>query len=231
MSGLHVAERAVAYWTNEMAADERATVDAHLRICATCQREFDAVRIALDAVSAWPRNPALPDHVSRRIVERARSSRPPRGLGLLGRPAVAAVVAGIICGLGGFVVGRSSGAARVVTATPISEPADSTLKSFLLLLEEPSWPPATPLARSGYRDWSRAIAAQERYGGAQKLTEEPGYRVESDGRAVRPESSQRPPNVSGWYIVRARSYDEAIDWARRGPHLAYGSVLVREIEQ
>jgi hypothetical protein len=37
--------------------------------------------------------------------------------------------------------------------------------------------------------------------------------------------------VSGWYVVRARSYEEAIGWARRGPHLAYGSVLVREIER
>jgi hypothetical protein len=72
--------------------------------------------------------------------------------------------------------------------------------------------------------------AQARFVGAQKLTDEPGYRVQSNGRAVRPERSPRPPNVSGWYIVRARSYEEAIDWARRGPHLAYGSVLVREIE-
>jgi len=231
MSDLHVAERAVAYWTNELSSSERATVDAHLRLCVACRREFDAVRIALDAVSVWPQNPTLPDHVSRHIEERARSSRTPRGVGPLGRPAIAAAIAGIVFGLGGFVAGRSIGAARVDTDTTISEPADSTLKSFLLLLEERSWPPVTPLVRSGYRDWSRAIAAQARYGGAQKLTEEPGYRVESDGRAVRPETSQRPPNVSGWYIVRARSYDEAIDWARRGPHLAYGSVLVREIEQ
>ena len=231
MSELHAAERAVAYWTNELPLDERAAVDAHLRGCAACRREFDAVRIALDAVSAWPQDPALPDHMAQRIVNRASSARRPRGLGSLGRPAVAAIIAGIACGLGGFIAGRSTSPAGSDPATPVSPAADSTLKSFLLLLEERAWPPATPLVRSGYRDWSRAIAAQERYGGAQKLTDESGYRVESDGRAVRPESSQRPPNVSGWYIVRARSYDEAIEWARRGPHLAHGSVLVREIEQ
>ena len=32
-------------------------------------------------------------------------------------------------------------------------------------------------------------------------------------------------------MVRASSYEDAIAWARRGPHLAYGSVLVREIEE
>ena len=231
MNGPHVAERAVAYWTNEVASGERATVEAHLRVCTACQREFDAVRIGLDAVAAWPRDPALPEHVAQRIVECARSSRTPRGLGLLGRPAVAALIAGIACGLGGFALGRAGADARPDGATPPSASVDSTLKSFILLLEERTWPPPAPLVRSGYRDWSRAIAAQARYVGAQKLTDEAGYRVESDGRAVRPESSQRPPNVSGWYIVRARSYDEAIEWARRGPHLAYGSVLVREIEQ
>jgi hypothetical protein len=75
------------------------------------------------------------------------------------------------------------------------------------------------------------MATQSRFGGAEKLTEEPGFRVDSTGRVERPLASNRPPNVSGWYVVRASSYEDAIAWARRGPHLAYGSVLVREIEE
>lgn len=255
MTDRHVAERAVAYWTNDVADSERASIDEHLVTCEACRREFESVRVALDALALWPKEPALPAAIAGRIVDRARVPRaepmapaqtapkrkepsvpPAPRLAWWTRGRVAAVIAAIACGTGGFILGRVTRApARVGTAALPAQTAtaavDSTLRPFLLLLEERSWPPPRPLARPGYGEWTRAIRAQARFAGAEKLTDEPGYRLESDGRVVRPEGSVRPPNVSGWYVVRARSYEEAIDWARRGPHLAYGSVLVREIER
>ncbi|NOT06609.1 MAG: hypothetical protein HOP28_00210, partial [Gemmatimonadales bacterium] len=131
----------------------------------------------------------------------------------------------------GFAAGRGTGPAAAPTLAAPAPPPDTTLHSYLLLLEEPSWPPPARLARPGYREWASVLAGQGRYGGARKLTEEPGFRVERDGRVVRPDGVRRSPNFSGWYIVLAASYDEAIAEVSRGPHLRYGSVLVRQIEQ
>ena len=254
----HVAARAAAYWAQEVTDRERTAIDDHVRTCAACRAAFDAVRVAMDAVSRWPREPTLPPTVADRIVASAaragvhqassaghrgtRHTDPSLGrarsaFGGWTRGRTAAAVVAIACGAAGFALGRATGgeAGSSTTASgpsqPPATPADSTLKPFLLLLEERSWPPPRPLARQGYREWSGAIVAQARFVGAEKLTDEPGFRVESDGSVTRPDGPTRPPNVSGWYVVRARSYAEAIDWARRGPHLAYGSVLVREIER
>jgi hypothetical protein len=182
-------------------------------------------------VSSWSREPALDAALEERLVRSVRNVRgdEPVVSNRWWRSGVAAAaLIGVLAGALGFGVGRLTGAgSRSATSTTFA--ADSSLHSYLLLLEEPAWPPEQPLTRNGYGEWARMIAAESRFGGAEKLTEEPGFRVTMAG-AARPVGAERPPNISGWYIVQARSYDEAIEWARRGPHLAYGSILVREIE-
>ena len=227
----HVGERAVAYLTGDLSGAERESVRQHLARCAACRTELENVETALGAVASWPSEPTLDPAVAERVVGALREASPRRRA--RAQPnwwrsrAAAAAIVGLVCGSLGFGAGRVTVERGEQSAA--SAPADSSLRSYLLLLEEPVWPPARPLARSGYGEWSRAIAAQARFVGAEKLTEEPGFRV-SAAAVARPDGRERPPNVSGWYVLRARSYDEAIDWARRGPHLAYGSVLVREIE-
>ena len=217
----HVGERAPAYVAGELPDADRTAIDAHLAHCADCRAELDEVRLAWSAVSAWPRDAAISSVLEDRIVR----SVVPRSVWWRST-AVAAAVVGLLCGALGFGAGRlTSGASD---GAPAAVAADSSLHSYLLLLEEANWPPAQPLARNGYGAWSRAIASESKFVGAEKLTEEPGFRVTMAGQVARPNASES--NYSGWYIVRARSYDEAISWARRGPHLAYGSVLVREIE-
>jgi hypothetical protein len=231
MTSQHVGDRAVAYCAGELDDVERAAIDRHVADCAACRTELEEIAVALGAVSSWSRQPSLSTALEDRIVRSAISGAGGTSLGAGGRASwlrssiAAAVLVGAICGAVGFGVGRwtSTGA----SSTPVVA-ADSTLRSYMLLLEEPSWPPAQPLARDGYGAWAQAIRAEARLIGAEKFTEEPGFRVVGGGAATRPGRSE--PNYSGWYIVRARSYDEAIAWARRGPHLAYGSILVREIE-
>jgi hypothetical protein len=239
MTGPHVGEQALAYQSGELSADARALVEAHLDRCADCRAELASVRVALGALAAWPGEPRLPAGVERRILAALpvpRAAARSAGRWPI-RPGMARSAAGIIvalaCGAAGFVLGRVGASTTDAPAAerPAAAPDDPALRPFLLLLEERAWPPPTALARPGYGEWSRAIAGRARFVGAEKLTDESGFRVESDGRVTRPETSPRPPNVSGWYVVRAGSYDEAIDLARRGPHLAYGTVLVREIEE
>ena len=109
---------------------------------------------------------------------------------------------------------------------------DSTLRSFILLLEEPTWPPVATLsvARSGYGDWAADLRALGRHISAEKLTEEPGVRIAMNGTVSPALDMSAASNLSGWYLLRARNYDEAVALARRGPHLRYGSILVRQVE-
>jgi hypothetical protein len=223
----HVAERAIAYWSGELGADERAAMEAHARTCDACRDAIANVGSALGALSAWPKNPTVEPALEERVMSRVRGVDRTR----LEQPswrawqAAAALVLGFGLGVAGFALGRVTSAPT--GAVPTIALTDSTLRSYLLLLEEPTWPPAKALTRSGYGEWARTISNERRFVEAEKLTEEPGFRVNANGQASRAATS---PNVSGWYVIKARSYDEAIAWARRGPHLEYGSVLVREIE-
>ena len=236
MTPEHMGERAMAFVTGELPDAERAAIQQHVGVCASCRLELDGVKRALDAVAAWPAEPSLPRALEDRIVRSviagsAVVAGEAAGVSVSGRPwwrsRVAALLVGVLSAAAGFGAGRLTSGTRSLTP-PVSVGADSTLHSYMLLLEEPVWPPTQPLARSGYGAWTRAIAAESRFVDAEKLTEEPGFRVNASGAVTRPRATD--VNYSGWYIVRARSYDEAIDWARRGPHLSYGSVLVREIE-
>ena len=230
----HIAERAAAYCAGDLPDVDHARLDAHLTVCAECRSEVEEVRLALGAVTEWPKNPALPTALEERIVRSLDAAHREGTLRTRRRwwasRVAAALILGTGCGAIGFGAGRLTSSIADRDGSLATTPADSTLRSYLLLLEEPVWPPPQPLARArtGYAAWLAEMAAESRFGGAEKLTEEPGFRVSAAGEAVR--LSDSAPNYSGWYIVRARSYAEAIAWTRRGPHLQYGSVLVREIE-
>lgn len=223
MTEPHVTEDALAYWNGELTTDRRGAVEAHVSACAACRAEFDAVRVALTALADWPREPGLSPELERRLVA---SSRRPAALAWARR--IAAVLVLALVGGAGFVAGRSTTSIPVLSPAPVA--VDTTLNTYLLLLEEGEWPLRQPVSREGYRAWAGALRREHRLVSAEKLTDEGGFRVRSDGQAVRPEGSERAAHLSGWFLLRARSYDEAIELARRGPHLRHGSVLVRQVE-
>ena len=233
MTVLHVTEDALAYWGGTLHPARLALVEAHLAACAACRAEFDAVGAGIAAVRGWSENQHLPPRLERRIL--AAVQQPTLAPSTRLTRVAASIIVALAAAAGGFALGRSTGAvddarARGSTAASTRSVADSAARTYLLLLEEREWPPSAPLDRAGYREWARAIAERRRFVSAQKLTDDPGFRVRSSGEAVRPEQSERPPNVSGWYLVIAGSYEEAIAIARLGPHLRYGSVLVRQVE-
>ncbi len=222
----HLGEDALAYVTGELVAQRRAWAEAHLARCAECSAEVRRLRLAAGALAGWPTDPDIPAALAKRIVQQARPRESPQRW-----PArwlrIAAIVVLMMVSAGiGY---RLGGAARA--RTPAAVVQDS-LPSFLLLLEESSWPPVAAAARgrAGYVEWASAIRQTGQFVAGEKLTDEPGWRILSDGSVARPEQSERPPNVSGWFLVRAQNYDAAIEWVRRGPHLRYGSVLVRQVE-
>ncbi len=75
--------------------------------------------------------------------------------------------------------------------------------------------------------WAQALAVEGRLLGGEKLTDEPGRWV--SGAPVADERVRS--DVSGYFVIRAPSYDEAVDLAMASPHVRYGGVFeIRQID-
>jgi hypothetical protein len=225
----HLGARVVAFVANELEGGARAAAAQHLEGCAECRAEVRRVQAALAALAEWRDPPPLPAPLQQALLtsfaEQTQDSvvRPasvPRAVMVR---AAATVVLALVCGLAGYALGRTRGSRpEMITQAP-------TMPLFMLLLEEQTWPdPTRP--RSGYVEWAARLREADRLDRAEKLTDEQGWRIDSQGRVTRPAAGTRPPNVSGWFLVHAENYEAAINLARQGPHLRFGSVLVRQIE-
>lgn len=220
----HVLDLAEAYCRNALDAPTRSDVDRHLAHCEECRAEYEVIALAVRELATWTSAPAIDPALETRLVNlRPRNARPWWSM------AAAAVLLAMLAGGTGYAAGRQSSRSEPATTTVAS---DTTLRTFLLLLEEPVWPPPQPLAnaRTGYMDWAIDLRTLGRHVSAEKLTEEPGVRISPDGTAEEATGPSPAQNLSGWYLLRARDYNEAVVLARRGPHLRYGSILVRQLE-
>src|SRR5262245_16293266 len=167
----HVSDTADPYWRGALSAEERRTIDDHLDVCAECRAAFGAVRVAMDALSAVKPVPQAVERLERGVIADLRRPRRPVFARI---PAAAGIVAVLV--LSGFFAGRVTAPRPASIATP-----DTSLHQFLMLLEEPAWPPAAPLTRAGYREWARDLERAGRYVEAEKLTEDAGFLVTPTG--------------------------------------------------
>ena len=181
----------------------------------------DAERKALDALS---REESPPREVEDRIVHALRR----RGLlrpssDRRGWLALGAVAAGILLVLAGYAAGRS--AAR-------RAPAPSSPRFALLLLRGSEPIAAQPAEEAGrvaeYREWARGLARGGRFVEGEKL-EDRGARLRSPSEAG-DATSPSADEVRGFFVISARSFEDALAVARGCPHLRYGgTILVRPI--
>jgi hypothetical protein len=138
---------------------------------------------------------------------------------------VAALLSALLLGgVGGYFVRPGSPAAELAAGP-----------AFLLLLHEATDSQLqysdTQLADivGEYRDWANQLAADERLISAEKLRDDAGRWLAPSGALLQIERSEM---VSGFFVIRARDYDEALELARRAPHLKYGGTIeVRAIER
>ena len=110
---------------------------------------------------------------------------------------------------------------------------------MLLLYDDPSeyrdMSPAEMQAMiERYSAWARSVGQQGKLKGNNKLRDEGGRIVRGvDGRVVVADGpyAEAKEIVSGYFLVEADSYDEAVDIARGCPHAqSRGKIEIREIE-
>ncbi len=110
------------------------------------------------------------------------------------------------------------------------------MPQFMLLLhDEPSqWQKLSAdelqKAMQKYMAWSKKPFTT----GGNKLTRDPGRVVRSQGgqpRATDGPYSETKEVLGGFYIIEAANYEEAVARTSDHPHLEFGTIEVRQIEQ
>ncbi len=85
-----------------------------------------------------------------------------------------------------------------------------------------------------YRNWSRKLAETGKLHGGQKLKDEGGKRMtQKSGQVsvVDGPYSETKEIIGGFFLIEARDYDDAVAITRDCPHVAYGKIEVRQIDE
>ncbi|MDX1394298.1 MAG: YciI family protein [Gemmatimonadota bacterium] len=85
-----------------------------------------------------------------------------------------------------------------------------------------------------YVAWREGLAAEGRLAGGMKLTDEGGRWLSGangDVRVVDGPYSEAKEVIGGLFVIKAASYDEAVEISSGCPHLAYGGrIELREVD-
>jgi len=196
--------------------EQRAALDAHLETCASCAAEAETMRMmweGLGELGAPEAGPRVAVELGRRLAD-DRSRR--RSTPLL---RAAAVIALLLAGAAGGYVARGGG-------SPVVTSHDPNTFMFLVRGEEPQAPVSGSELVQEYIDWASSLGEEGRLVGGNKLTDEPGRWVSTATTETRTQS-----DVSGYFIIAAADYDEAIRIAGTSPHIRYGGTFeIRRID-
>lgn len=114
------------------------------------------------------------------------------------------------------------------------------MSSFMLLLyDDPSafanvTPEQMQHVIGEYIAWAQKLGQEGKLEGGQKLKDEGGKVLKSAGKQVSVVDgpySETKEIIGGYYLIKAKSYAEAVEIAKTCPHMKYGAKIdVREID-
>jgi hypothetical protein len=231
--------------------DTRAALDAHTTQCDACAAEAAALRVLWRDLRDLETPAPSAD-----VVERMRSAivagtvettarlatHGPGGVasdrklnGNSRRGTLLAASVALFIGLAtGWTARDMSGAGDDSSSATAATPQEG-LEPFLILLRGPPAPPpgspppdeaAVAAAVARYVAWADTLRAQGRLISAEKLED-------GSARWLGEFPPDGPPgsDIGGFYLIRARSWDEAEAIAATGPHIGYGGTIeLRAIE-
>ncbi len=229
----------------ELDADARQGVESHLASCGECKAEYDSLCLTAARLDEWS---GVRSAVSSADVVGMVSSRPltwREGFRFLplATGAVAAMVAfGSLVFLGGNVTVREGGfsVSFGMTGSQVVEEYDQMNEYMLVLHEDPKEaaavdPAQIPELVLEYQAWAGDLAERGRLVAGEKLTDEPGKLLSAPGERVAVVDGSwigADDILTGFFQIRAVSYDEAIEISRTCPHVKYGKhVELRQIER
>jgi hypothetical protein len=177
-----------------------------------------------DRLHALARDAAPSAQLEPRVVEALRVR------GLIAPRRRRAWITATAAGVAGLVLGAVAGRA---TVAPSGRPSVPEGRSFALLLHPGAGlDPAESAARARvieYGTWARGLAADGRLLTGQKLKDP--VRMLRPAGAVTAGQSDPEGRLLGFFLVRARTMEEAEDIARSCPHLRHGgTIALREID-
>jgi len=217
-----------------LSPEDADTLAAHLETCAACRSELAGLRRLWDELAALP-PPAPPAGMTasfRRALGRETGSGRPGRVRRLGS-AAAALLFGLAAGYALRAV-TAAAPASVSPVAPTRVVAAAGERSFLLLLHEPE--PAEPLSAeamaplvSEYAEWGRGMRDAGRLEDAAKLEEGSGLTVTADGSSALP-FTPGSDVISGFFLIRARDYADALRAIRDHPHLRRGTIELRALD-
>jgi hypothetical protein len=225
-------ELTIDYLTGALDAESRRAADEHLAACAACRIELAELGALWGALGQLPDEAPSPDLAAR--FRRSLEARERRVVPFARRdgwrtgPLAQAMAAARI-----LAVGMLAGAVlqRSISGAPEGPPVADGRRDFILLLHESaSTSGVTPDEErrlvEEYSAWARRLGAAGDLVGGEKLAAD--YRTLVAGTSG---TLAAAGAIGGYFVVRARSYDEAVEIARTCPHLAHGgSIEIRMIE-
>ncbi len=85
-----------------------------------------------------------------------------------------------------------------------------------------------------YMDWSNRMRAAGRLGASNKLKDGEGRVLSGDGAQTAVKDgpySETKEVVGGYWLLEAADFDEAVKLAKDSPHLRFGTLEIRAIEE
>jgi hypothetical protein len=219
-------------------AHTSAALRRHLETCAACAAEARSTArlwTELGGLAA----PVIADEAIERVsaaLARAARTGPAQPVALSARSARTRTAgwagAGLAAGLVlGFLAASGMRAPGPTPSAPVAGvaadlPADAP--RFLLLLLEPAGDATTAPDTdrvAEYAAWARSLRQRGRLVAAEKLADSPTTRI---GPPAEPAAER----VTGFFLLRAATYEEALRLANESPHVKHaGRIELRRIEE
>jgi hypothetical protein len=201
----HAVDLIVDSLLDRLDAEQRRELDAHLASCASCAAEAERMSEMWEGLGRLP----APEPASGAALELGRRLAAER----------AAIALLLLGAAGGY--GLRGGGPEAVTSS------DATTFMLLVRGDERMQAPVSgdALVRE-YMDWASSLRERGRLVGANKLMDEPGRWVSTAAAETRLAS-----DVSGYFLITAADYDEAIRIAEDSPHIRYGGTFeIRRVD-
>ena len=213
-----------AWIDTDLAHDEQALIARHLEGCAACSRAVEELRAVVHA--AGKLEDRAPDsdlwvELSTRLENEAAPRRKQLSPWIV---LLVGVAAGLLC----MPIYRGLTRPAAVTA-----PGE---RFALLLHESPelladATPSEVQAVMERYRNWSLGLARAGKLLGGEKLADGEGRWLRDEGGEARVQARGERGGVGGFFLIRAKDYDEALEISLTCPHLGpEGWIELRRLE-